>query len=102
MLTEQSLVELQDSTAEPIVAIHLPITMVHDTLAELFFTQCQLEDELFRIKSIIDTVETQLIELDLPLSKQDYEQRIHPENNTYKDLAVPTEQSLLFSTPEND
>jgi hypothetical protein len=102
MYTEQDIVELQDSTTEPVVAIPLPLTSWHDTLGELYFSQFQTEKQLDRIKSVIDTIENHLIDLDLPLSREDYEQRIHPENDTYKNLAVPTAQSLLFSTPEND
>lgn len=102
MQTEQELVDLQDTTDEPVVAIPMPLTSWHDTLGELYFSQFQTEKQLDRIKSVIDTIENHLIDLDLPLSREDYEQRIHPENTTYKDLTVRTEQSLLFSTPENN
>jgi hypothetical protein len=103
MLSEQELVELQDSTTEPVVAIPLPLTSWHDTLGEMYFSQFQTEKQLDRIKAVIDTIENHLIDLDLPLSREEYEQRSHPENNTYKNLGLILDsEPMLFSTPENN
>jgi hypothetical protein len=103
MQSEQELVKLQESSEEPIVTIPLPLTSWHDTLGELYFAQFQTEKELDRIKYVIDTIETHLIDLDLPLCREDYEQRSHPENTTYKDLGLILDsEPMLFSTPENN
>ena len=103
MQTEQDLVELQDSTEEPVVAVSLPVTSWYDTLSEMYFAEFETERHLDRIKYVIDTIENRLLDLDLPLSREEYTQRTNPENERYKTLNLNIDsEPQLFTTAENN
>jgi hypothetical protein len=102
METEQQLLAMSETTDEPVVSIALPVTSWYDTLGELYFAQFESERHLDRIKFAVDLIEQRLTDLDLPLSREEYNQQTHPENNTYKNLGLILDsEPRLLSTPES-
>jgi ssDNA-specific exonuclease RecJ len=99
MISEQQLVEQQDATQLPLVCITLPLDSLHVLLEELHFSNNEIERRAEIVMDAINTIESTLIDLDLPTSKEELS-ILTEETPEYKYVRLDNSDSLLFTTPE--